>query len=114
MALLDEVMELAEAMVAGLPDRDRDTFWRCLSNAAGKRIRQRVQMKPDKPGPAAMTEEEAISFEKTIIPLGHYKGEQVRMAPLEYLANLSDDVPFIRDLKRYVRSCRYAGRCRLN
>ena len=110
---LVETIEYAELSAEALPVSDRDTFWRCLSNAAAKKIRQKVEMK-DRPAPTRppMDEDEAQRFEKRIVPIGAHKGKQVRVVSLDYLAFLTDDSEFIRDLKRYVKSARYTGRCR--
>lgn len=115
MSLISDLLEMIEQEVSQREweTDESDVFWRCLSNAAAKKIRKRVKMvEQNTIGQHQMDEMEAQKFEKQLIPIGKYKGQRVLDASLEYLESLCDDSEFIRDLRRYVRSNRFIARGR--
>ncbi len=98
--LAEEWLQLANEMLAGVPDEQRGPFWAMIGKAA-----TRHAPTPSLPPPSwtPMTDDEARHFERRSMPFGQHRGKQVGDVPLEYLIWLDESQrQFGAELKRYL------------
>lgn len=76
-------------------------FWELLAEHCAKQL-------PPRPAPVerlpALTETEAIQFEKQTMPWGNHYGKAIGEVPCEYLIFLAEGDEFSQRIKRYVKS----------
>lgn len=82
-------------------------FWEVLIELATAKL-------PPKPSPVdplpALTEGEAIYFERTELPYGKFAGQTVGCVDPAYLLFLTEGDVFAKNLRRYVKPKRFAER----
>lgn len=83
-------------------DDEREVYWRRVADYAESKLPQPQQEHDPRNEP--MSDLEASRFREAVMPFGKHEGTRVGDLPLSYLCNLLDPSPFMRDLRRYVKS----------
>lgn len=98
--------ESAEAVVS-LIGEESPRFWQELVRLAKEQL-------PSDPAPVdplpAMSEQEAIRFEKATLPWGAHRDEEIGSVEPGYLLFLAEGDDFTKLLRRYVKSKVFADR----
>lgn len=107
---LDTVLGLAadEIELLLVSKEGCDRFWRVLAASAADRVSKK--RRPALPVPVGsptrkLTDKQARSFGRTLVPFGEFAGKPVDDVPLERLHWYADQT-FVDDLRRYLDSDR--------
>lgn len=100
----EELVKKEIAALLPLVDTKPEHFWRVLAELANERLDQKVK-KPEVVDPLpALTDEEAVAFERSVMTFGLYEGTEVGDLPVNYIISITEDSWFIKRLKRYAKS----------
>lgn len=104
----EEVMEILDSVAGDLPELARPRFWETLGGTVLQRCGYSQTNKvPTEEAP--YSDEEALAFERMIVPYGKYQGEQVGEVPVSYWTYITES-DFNHRLVRYLRSNHYQRR----
>jgi hypothetical protein len=90
-------------LAADVPESVNERFWETLAVAASQRVGLAVYRPCPIEARGPMADEEAIAFERTIVPMGKYQGERVGDVPHAYWLYITES-DFNRQLVRYIKS----------
>jgi hypothetical protein len=85
----------------------RERFWECLKALCESKLPPPAPVVERFP---PMKESEAARFESFLMPYGKHAGDFIGEVPCDYLLFLTEGDDFSQELKRYVKSKRFAER----
>jgi hypothetical protein len=88
---------------------DPERFWELLATEAAERIGMVLAADGPKSKREQMSYQEAVEFEKTVIPWGAQAGRKVAEVEPRYFLAVTEG-RFPRDLQRYLKSTRFLER----
>ncbi len=96
-----EVLSFAPDMLKSFPKASIERFWEVLAAEAAGHIGKAIV--EDGPQARTMTDDEAVAFEKELIPYGKYAGHSVGSVESRYWLAITE-TDFTKKLTRYLRS----------
>lgn len=96
-----ELLDYAPDTLRAFPDANQERFWLLVAAEAAARIGKAIV--DDGPLNSAMTEEQAVAFEREIIRFGMHQGKTVGEVSPDYWLGITE-TPFNKRLTKYLRS----------